>query len=197
VSNALEKHLFKHLRELLGRARTEYERVAGEGSWPGPDPARIGMHMLSGATLLTDSCNAARAARTAVGEMLCEAIRAQPGWELLTAAQQREKARYYSMDCFQHLRNIFLNHGSAQGASHLKEALGDSLKQFSSFERMSTDASQLLRAIYKELHHGGDYAKGKGKEFEQWRKDHCGSTPWLRLERAQGGRQHTHTYTYT
>lgn len=36
---------------------------------------------------------------------------------------------------------------------------------------------------------GGHYYKGKGKEFEHWRVDNHPTTRWLKLERAEGGRQ--------
>ena len=192
MTAALEKHLFTHLRELLGRARDEYARRYPGESWPGPDPDRIGLHMLGGATLLTDSCNAARAARAQLAKMIADAVEKTydpAAWALLSAAEKHKRTHVYSMDCHQHLRNIFLNAGSAAGAAHLKESLRESLAQFSSFERMSTDASAIVRAVYKELHPEGDYAKGHGKEAETWRKDVFGSTPWLRLERAGGGRQ--------
>lgn len=192
VSVALEKNLFGHLRRLLTYVRDEYERLHGEGSWPGPDPANIGMHRLAGATLLTDSCNAARAARNCIQTLVATAVEEKMGssaWALLTKEQQLAKTHTDSLDCFQHLRNIFLNHGATEGAAFLKDALADSLKEFSSYERMSTDGVALIRAAYKELHPGGDYAKGHGKEAAYWRKTTFGSTPWLRLERAGGGRQ--------
>lgn len=36
---------------------------------------------------------------------------------------------------------------------------------------------------------GGEYAKGKGVEFEDWRAKNKGEALFLRLERAEGGRQ--------
>ena len=42
---------------------------------------------------------------------------------------------------------------------------------------------------YKELHHEGDYAKGKGKEFEAWRREQHPAAYYLPLERAPGSRQ--------
>ena len=191
MTTALEKHLFTHLRDLLGAARDEFERRHGEDSWPGPDPAKICLEMLAGATLLTDSCNAARCARRLFAEMIGAAVKASYGdrWSALTLADQQAASLTYSMDCHQHLRNIFLSAGSAAASAHLKEALGESLKQFSSFERMSTDANALIRGCYKELHPEGEYAKGHGGEFAFWRKHTFGATPYVRLERAKGGRQ--------
>eukprot|EP00965_Chrysotila_dentata_P069872 2308280-Pleurochrysis_carterae.AAC.1 len=75
---------------------------------------------------------------------------------------------------------------SAAGAAHLTQQLAD----FAAYERMSTDINALIRAIYKELHQEGAYAKGKGRrEFMPWLVENHGSIPYIPLERADGGRQ--------
>ena len=43
--------------------------------------------------------------------------------------------------------------------NHLKDELADSLAEFSSFDRMSVDGNDLIRAVFKEFHEGGEYAK--------------------------------------
>eukprot|EP00965_Chrysotila_dentata_P179518 5928245-Pleurochrysis_carterae.AAC.1 len=79
---------------------------------------------------------------------------------------------------------------SAAGAAHLKDDLEESLADFYSFERMSTEINSLIRAVYKEMHHEGDYAKGKGRrEFIPWLKANHGGELYIPLERADGGRQ--------
>ena len=47
----------------------------------------------------------------------------------------------------------------------LTSQLSDSLSEFSSFDRMSADVNDLIYAIWKALHAGGEYAKGWGREF--------------------------------
>jgi hypothetical protein len=54
---------------------------------------------------------------------------------------------------------------------------------------MSVDGMDLIRAVFKELHAGGEYAKGKGREFEAWRKQTYPSAMWMPIERAHGSRQ--------
>lgn len=71
----------------------------------------------------------------------------------------------------------------------MKEELKDELETFSSWERMTTDYDQLLRATYKEFHQGCRYYKGKGKEYEHWLKENHPTDFILHLERADGGRQ--------
>lgn len=58
-----------------------------------------------------------------------------------------------------------------------------------SWERMSTDFDQLLRAVYKEFHEGGRYYKGKGADFASWLLEHYPSIFFMHVERADGGRQ--------
>ena len=48
---------------------------------------------------------------------------------------------------------------------------------------------QVLRACYKEFHHGGRYYKGKGKEFLEWLKEKHPKKFLMLFERADGGRQ--------
>ena len=47
----------------------------------------------------------------------------------------------------------------------------------------------MIRAIFNEFHAGGEYAKGKQREFEAWRKKKYPAAMWLPFERAAGSRQ--------
>ena len=57
------------------------------------------------------------------------------------------------------------------------------------YERMTTDFDQMLRADYKEFHHGGRYYKGKGVPYGEWLCDTHPDAFIIKLERAEGGRQ--------
>ena len=46
------------------------------------------------------------------------------------------------------MRNIFLDKMASEAAAHLHEELAESLKTFSSYERMATDGMALIRAVY-------------------------------------------------
>eukprot|EP00966_Prymnesium_polylepis_P232827 5384696-Prymnesium_polylepis.1 len=54
---------------------------------------------------------------------------------------------------------------------------------------MSVDGNDLVCALYKELHAGGEYAKGKQREWEAWRKLNYPSAVFMPFERANGARQ--------
>lgn len=65
--------------------------------------------------------------------------------------------------------NILLDSMASEATALLKEELKDSLEAFSAFDRMCTDIMQLIRAVYKEFHHEGEYAtKVREKEFTYW-----------------------------
>lgn len=74
-------------------------------------------------------------------------------------------------------------------AAHVQRELSEQLKEFSSWERMTTEYDQLLRAVYKEFHHGGRYYKGKSADFASWMLEHHPETFYMHIERADGGRQ--------
>ena len=144
-------------------------------TWTGPKPAALSMARLGGrGALISDTCNTAQKAKRILTQMIGEQVRAEMGeaaWKKLTEAEQAEAINVHKLDCNQHLRNIFLKEMSAAQAKYVAEELKPHLDLFSSWERMSTDYSQLLRASYKEFHHGNKYYHGKGREFWVWLKD--------------------------
>ena len=88
---------------------------------------------------------------------------------------QADAVRCHKVDCSGHLRNIFLGEMTSAMSKHVREELAEHLALFGGWERMTTDFDQLLRAVYKEFHHGGQYYKGKGVEFMVWmRENHPG-----------------------
>ena len=72
------------------------------------------------------------------------------------------------------------------GGDYLKGRLGDDLDAFSSYDRMSVDPMESIRAACKELHPDGEYAKGKGRESEATRKRDHPSDLWLPIFNAVG-----------
>ena len=196
IAWSVDKKIFTHARELLTKWKAAHENEFGEGSWAqagGPEPDSIGIHRLSEESLLmSDTCNAARKCKRLVAEAALKAGREKMGeveWNALTEQQRDAKCKVYIGQCHQHLRNIIINAMQLKATECLKERLGDSLAEFTSYDRMSVDGNDLIRAIYKELHGGGAYAKGKGREFVAWVKKHYTAAIWMPLERAEGSRQ--------
>ena len=196
VAADIEKNIFQHARRLLIEWKAVHEAKFGKDSWAtagGPDPESIGVHRLSAETLImSDTCNAARKAKRLLCELAEAAGKQKIGdvaWDAMSEEERASKCTVYIGDCHQHLRNIIINGMSIKATEWLKGELADDLAEFSSFDRMSVDGMDLIRAVFKELHAGGEYAKGKGKEFEAWRKLNHPSAMWMPLERASGSRQ--------
>ena len=158
VTAAVDQKLMAHGRRLLQGWKVEHEALHGEGSWQrdgGASPEGIGLHRLSEHTLLmSDTCNAARCAKRLLGTMAIDAVIEKIGkeaWEAMSTEERGEKVGNHQGNCYQHLRNILIG-ALGQGATdHLKDAMEDSLAEFSSFDRMSTDAMDLIRAIFLHL----------------------------------------------
>lgn len=193
ISKDIEEKLFVHARRLLTLWKTEHEHMFGEGSWAKanmPSADNIGLHRLSVfAVLMSDTCNAARATKRLLAEMAEKAGRERIGsevWGAMSEEEREAKCKAHLGDCHDHLRNIIIKAMATEATDFLKGKLGDSLDNFSSFERMSVDPMESIRAACKELHPEGEYAKGKGRESEATRKREHPSDLWLPIFNAVG-----------
>ncbi|EOD24721.1 hypothetical protein EMIHUDRAFT_206823 [Emiliania huxleyi CCMP1516] len=144
----------------------------------------------SDTVLMTDTCNGARCTRRMVAAAAMVAVEAKVGkaaWEAMTEEERERKYKTYLGDCWQHRRNIIIEAMAAAANASVKATLDDELDEFSSFERIDPDGSCVIRAAFKQFHHGGEYAKGRGREFESWRKTRA--LMFLPFERAAGSRR--------
>ena len=167
----------------------------GTGSWAadgGPDPESIGLHRLSEETVIMgDTCNGERKAKRLVAQAAEAAARIKLGdaYDTMSEAEREKVCTSFIGDCHDHLRNIIINAMSISATDMLKDTLADDLDEFSSFDRMSVDGMDLIRAIYKEMHPGQEYAKGKGREALAWVKKMFPSAMWVPFTNAKGSRQ--------
>ena len=193
VAKAIESKCFERLRGFLRRWKAKFLVLYPEDKWTGPEPEQLSMARLAGGgALQSDTCNTAEKAKTILAEMIAEQAKAKLGadaWAAMSEQEQQEATRVNKLDCYQHLRNIFLKEMSSAQSKHVAEELKPHLDAFSSWERMTTDYTQLLRAAYKEFHHGNKYYKGKGREFWVWLKEQHPTAFACHFERAEGGRQ--------
>lgn len=114
---------------------------------------------------MSDTRNAAEACKRLVASAAEDAGKEKIGaaaWEATSEDEQRTKCKVHIGRCHQHLRNIILNAMQLKQTEVLKDELSDDLAEFSSFERMSVDCNDLIRAIYKDLHGSGAYVLGQG-----------------------------------
>lgn len=193
---SIDQRCFSRLRDMLRRWEAKFREMFPGEQWTGPDPNRMGLHSLGGGgAIQSDTCNAARCAKRLLSELVVEKVQAHIGeenWSVMTKEEQDAASRTHLHDCWQHLRNIFLSEMSSAQAAHMKEELRPELETFTSWERMSTDYSQLLRATYKEFHHGCRYYKGKGRAYQAWLLEKHPTAFVIHVERADGGRQERH-----
>ena len=196
IAWSIDKNIFSHARRLLEGWRSEHESKHGAGSWAaagGPAPGSIGLNRLTENTLLmSDTCNAARKCKRLLAEAAYASLKADVGeevWEQMSEEERAAKGKVYVGQCHAHLRNIIINAMAARGTESLKNELSESLAEFSSFDRMSVDGNDLIRAVFKELHEGGEYAKGKSREYWAWARLHHASEMLLGFECANGSRQ--------
>ena len=97
--------------------------------------------------------------------------------------------RVFRCDCWQHLRNIIIEAMAQKGDAIVHDAVKDSLDLFSSFEGIEVEGNSVIRQAFKQFHHGGEYCKGRGREFEVNRKKKNQSSLFIPFERAVGSRQ--------
>lgn len=149
VARAMELKVFARARRLLEGWQKVHE--ARFGVWPGPKPSQLGYHRLVQSLIMSDTCNAARAAKRMIIDMAAGAAeeRAKEAgtWEAMDDAERKMTTTCYVGDCMQHIRNILIDAMAAAAATLLKDELKDSLEAFSAYERMSTDPMQLIRAV--------------------------------------------------
>jgi hypothetical protein len=132
--------------------------------------------------LMSDTCNAARATKRLLAEMAEKAGRERIGtkaWEGMSEEEREKACKCHLGDCHDHMRNILIKAMAEAATDYLKGELDDSLDAFSSYDRMSVDPMDAIRAACKELHPEGEYAKGKGRESEATRKRDHPSDLWL------------------
>ena len=193
IAAAIESKCFVRGRDFLTRWKATCRRLYPDYEWTGPDAKLLSLGRLAGGGALQgDTCNTAQLTKEILTEMVAQAKQSEMGaaaWNALTKEEQQHEVRCHKLDCHNHMRNIFLGPMSKAMSKHLAVELKDHLAAFSSWDRMTTDFDQLLRACYKEFHHGNKYYKGKGREFWVWLKEHHPLAFVMHLERADGGRQ--------
>lgn len=193
IAKSIDAKCFSRLRDFLRRWKAMFETMFPCDAWTGPDPSRCSMHRLGGGgAIISDTCNTARKARELLAQEIAAQVQQHVGvdeWDAMTEDARKDAVRTHCVDCWQHIRNIFLAEMSSAMAKHVKTELQPELDTFSAWERMSTDFSQLLRASFKEFHHSCRYYKGQGRSYTVWLRETHPTSFAIHLERADGGRQ--------
>ena len=192
----IDKNILAYSRRMLTLWMDEYEKLNGNGSWAadgGPSPENIGLHRLCEDTvLMSDTCFGARCTKRMLAAAIMQAIQEKVGtaaWEAMSVEERNKKYMVYKGDCWNHLRNIMIAAMARMGNDTLKAEVADDLELFSSYERIEADGMQVIRGIFKHLHHGGEYELGRGREYDAYERRHHPSAFRIPFARALGARQ--------
>ena len=138
-----------------------------------PDVDKIDINKLTDGAVTTDTCNSARKSRRILVEMVSKI----------------DGGVVHEQDCFNHLRNVWINGVAKAVSGFMNEYLSDSLDDISSFLRISPDLAHILRAYHKEFSLTSNYPKGHGEQFRDWIIKNHPMEFLLHAERASGSRQ--------
>ena len=135
-----------------------------------PDPNEIDITKLGhGGSVNTDTCAAAQKERRLI--------------------LQEVGGRCHEQDCWNHLRNVWINGMSKSVSKFLNEYLEDSLGEISSILRVNPDLSSVIRAYDKCFSCNCNYAKGDGEEFLKFMRDNYSDEYLYGVTRSSGSRQ--------
>lgn len=117
VVESIDTKCLSRLREFLRRWRSQFETMFPGAQWTGPDAARCSLHRLGGGgALISDTCNAARKSKQLLAKLVAKQVEESIGAETWSSMSQEDRDRAvctHKVDCWQHLRNIFLAEMSA------------------------------------------------------------------------------------
>lgn len=189
---SIERRCCARLRDHLRRWEAQFRKMFPGQEWTGPDANQCSLHRLGGGgAIMSDTCNSARCAKRLLSELVAQQVEDQLGadhWGKMSEDERNTVVRTHQIDCWGHIRNIFLEHMSKELAVYVKAELQPELETFSAWERMSTEYAQLVRACYKEFHHGCRYYKGKGRPYAAWLRENHPTAFVMHLERTRTGR---------
>jgi hypothetical protein len=159
-----------------GRDKLDLLRVTFEELFPGvthdiPDGSEICISKLAGGAVTSDNCNGALKVKRLLVEAVQAAVKAKyttASWEALTEAERASRLCCYEVDCWNHLRNVWLAKATAALTRRLKETHKEELEAIDFRLRVGTDMVLLLRALDKEFSLCANYPKGHGDLFKEW-----------------------------
>lgn len=126
IVQSIETRCLSRLRDLLRRWKSTFEEMFPGQPWSGPDPTLCSLHRLGGGgAIISDTCNAARKSRALLADRIASEVEEHMGadaWSKLTESEQQQVVRTHQVDCWQHMRNIFL---AEMSSAQVGSVLGD------------------------------------------------------------------------
>jgi hypothetical protein len=128
------------------------------------------------AMVSTDTCNTARKTR----HLLCKAVRTVA----IEQGFREESINVMENDCWNHLCNVCFGAVIKELSSHLDEVLKDNLIEIHPILRVTTDPSNIFRAIEKFFGETANYAKGLGSMYYNYMRTYNPKAHHYQIARA-------------
>ncbi len=135
--------------------------------------------LANGGMVSTDTCNTAHKTR----RLLCKAIR-------MVAIEQElreESINIMENDYWNHLCNVWFGAVIKELSSHSDEVLQDNLSEIHPILQVTTDLSNIFRAIEKFFGETANYAKGLGSMYYDYMHTYNPKAHHYQIARALGG----------
>ena len=119
----------------------------------------------------SDNCNGAMKVKRLLVAEVKEAVEAKHDaatWAAFTEEEKAAKTPTLEIDCWNHLRNVWLGATTKALTGRLKESLQEELAAINTRLRVGTDMVLVLRVADKEFSLCANYPKGHGDEFKEW-----------------------------
>lgn len=170
---------------LLDKWRAIHEKEFGCDSHDIPHSENMGLYKFQGASVNSDTCNAARLTTSIFVDKIEEAVKEKMEIEGIDPSS----ALVLQQDCHHHLRNVWIGAITKNLSKYLDEVLKCDLEEIDNRYRVSTMMDSILRAVDKEFSLPANYPKGHGDMFKHWLKKHHPGALLVPVERATGSRQ--------
>ena len=144
-----------------------------------PEPKQLTTGKLSKSGVMTDTCAKARKCQRLFAKSITEAA--------LELGIAEADIKIYELDCWHHLRNIWLGAVTKQLSKTLDDVLEDCLGDIPWNLRVTTDIIGLLMAGEKEFSEEANYAKGHGSMFHYFMKTYHPDAYLYPFARSLGG----------
>ena len=172
--------MIKHAGERLHRWKEVIEEMyhSYQHDIPVSDEVNIGK-LSKGDAVISDTCNDARKTRRLLVNEIKEAA----------AEMSTDEIVVLEVDCWNHLRNVWLSGMTKSLSVYLKNELGASLECIDPNLRVTVSIEMVLRAADKEFSLCVNYPKGRGDIFHELMDINYPGVLLLHVERASGSRQ--------
>ena len=187
-SETICKAIIETIKEkalLLDKWRAVHEATFPDSTHDIPDSTSMSLTKAVRATVMTDTCNAARLEAELIVEEIRKAVKEKCEQDGIEAPDLIAM----TADCHNHMRNVWIGAITKRMSAYLNELLAADLDAIDFRYRVSTMMDAVLRAVDKEFSLPANYPKGHGDFFKHWLKQYHPGALLVPVTRASGSRQ--------